>query len=128
MPKCRDCGKEIIFVQGKTGRWIPCDCGYVQYEKGWGRETVITPKGDTVKKCTVYGIEYKGVVDGKGRIPHWATCPAREERQRAENEKRYREYLSAEKARLAAEKTKPEKTPKPQKVDDGAQLSFAGGL
>lgn len=50
MQKCRGCGAEIIFVQSKNGKHIPCDPKL---------RTIVTEEGNVVK----------------GYESHFATCP-----------------------------------------------------
>lgn len=50
MAKCKGCGAEIIWLETKNGKAMPCD------EK---KQTIITENGETVT----------------GYTPHWATCP-----------------------------------------------------
>lgn len=71
--KCKACGAPIVFIGTLGGKSMPCDDYTVYYKQTPdGKETFITPNGETVKgersnpqKEDVTGIAY---------IPHWATC------------------------------------------------------
>ncbi len=71
--KCRACGASIVFIGTPGGKSMPCDDYTVYYKQTPdGKETFITPNGETVKgersnpqNEDVTGIAY---------VPHWATC------------------------------------------------------
>ncbi len=73
MPKCRKCGKEIIFIKTSAGKSMPCDAEQVMY---WadkkGKQRVVTPNGEVVA-CRLDGDSQEAT--GIGYIPHWGTCP-----------------------------------------------------
>lgn len=73
MPKCRGCGREIIFVKTAGGKNMPCDVPAVPY---WafqgGRGKVVTARGEVVS-C---GFAGKGEPSGYGYTSHFATCAA----------------------------------------------------
>jgi len=126
MPRCKDCGAEISFVQTKGGRWMPCDRGYVLYVRHGGYETVVTDTGDVVRGCSVQNMNYPHPTDGAARIPHFVTCPAAIARREAERKVRLQEAIAAEKAETDARRAARTVKKKPEKANDGAQLSFGG--
>lgn len=79
MAKCKKCGASIIFIQSeKTGKWMPCDEGLVEFRAGNGldyEDWVVNDKGEMIR-CT---FDFQGNPDGLARIPHWATCPFADE-------------------------------------------------
>lgn len=78
MPVCRGCLKYIVWVTTKNGKKIPCDnqlVGFVPMRDG--KETFVTGDGSVYRGSRV--IEGSGIkVQLRGRIAHWATCPAAE--------------------------------------------------
>ena len=50
MAKCSGCGAEIVWIETKNKKIMPCNKE---------QTTIITDKGETIK----------------GHIHHWATCP-----------------------------------------------------
>lgn len=73
MPKCRKCGKEIIFIKTSAGKSMPCDAGQVMY---WadrkGKARIVTPNGEVVA-CRLEGDLQTAT--GVGYTSHFATCP-----------------------------------------------------
>lgn len=67
MEKCRKCGKEILWIRTKSGKWMPCDPDPVRFDAG-GPDIFVTKYGETVKG-TVSDAGLK-----TGFVPHWATC------------------------------------------------------
>ena len=77
MPKCRKCGAEIIFIRTPRGKYMPADPQLAPYKLGAGGGPVITPEGEVIRGVgEPFGLE---PADGRGYIPHWATCPNAEE-------------------------------------------------
>ncbi|MDI6872127.1 MAG: hypothetical protein QME79_12445 [Bacillota bacterium] len=61
MATCKGCGKQIEWIETPAGRRMPVDPG---------RVVVVTDEGQVVT----------------GRLPHWASCPARDQFKRKERE------------------------------------------
>ena len=75
-PKCRQCGREIVFVaSAKSGRKIPCD---PPLDYGDGKKTLVTLRGEMIPKAGPHVL---------GREPHFGTCPARK-KERKEKKRR----------------------------------------
>lgn len=73
MPKCRGCGKEIIWIRTTCGKAMPCDPEPVTYWAGKEfHSNIVTPNGEVVS-CKLNG--YPQSATGIGYVPHWATCP-----------------------------------------------------
>lgn len=71
-PKCRSCGKPIVWMKTKAGKNMPCDKDLVLYrEDEKGKDTVINHAGEVVR-CSFQGD--KALLVELGRVPHWATC------------------------------------------------------
>lgn len=65
MPKCRACGKEIIFIETENGKKMPVDA----------EKTTIVRQNGKVET----GPELKVIVNENGEmvagyVPHWSTC------------------------------------------------------
>jgi hypothetical protein len=79
MPKCKKCGAQIVWVEMKSGKMMPCNAG-IKYYKEWepAGDMIVTIDGRLMK---VHLMDLRddgtpiGVPDGTGFIPHWATCP-----------------------------------------------------
>lgn len=87
MAVCKKCGASIVWIETPEGGWMPGNAGLVNYWKHrYGGEYIITPKGEMVY-CTVGEVhpvvaqrcernhQQPPKADGRGYIPHWATCP-----------------------------------------------------
>ena len=73
MAKCKSCGASIVWIGMQSGKNMPCNAGQVTYWKdAKGKDTVITPNGETVK-CILE--PQRMPPSGVGFVPHWATCP-----------------------------------------------------
>ena len=71
---CKKCGAPIVWIATPSNRWMPCDEGLVEYRAGSSpdfEDTVISDTGEVIQ-CS---FDFLGTPDGKGHIPHWATCP-----------------------------------------------------
>lgn len=75
MNRCNKCGAPIMFVQMKSGKYMPVNPGRKPYREG-GPEAFVTDTGRVIRGRIPFGNE---TVDGYGYTPHWATCPAAEE-------------------------------------------------
>lgn len=71
--RCRGCGAPIVFLRTAAGKLIPCDLELVPIRLNpEGRDRVVV-EGYGVMRCD---LTFDGTAQGKGRIPHFATCPA----------------------------------------------------
>ena len=71
--KCRYCGKQIVWIQTKAGKNMPCDPEVICYkvpEFGKGKERIVSQNGEVVSADRVSGGEGTQL----GYIPHFATC------------------------------------------------------
>lgn len=74
--KCRACGASIVFIGTLGGKSMPCDDYTVYYKQTPdGKETFITPNGETVKGERVDPRTDENIT-GIAYIPHWSTCTA----------------------------------------------------
>lgn len=77
--KCRSCGANIIFITTENGRKMLCDADAVDYQDNIkGKDTIVTESGKVIKGAIIKPSQGGGlvpVVDGKGYISHFATCP-----------------------------------------------------
>lgn len=70
MSKCKTCGKDIIWIKLKSGKWNPVDTGRVPFvpDEG-GKLTLVTLDGEVVRgKLDIMSDQY-------GYTSHFATCP-----------------------------------------------------
>ena len=73
MPRCKGCGREIVFVRSNSGKSIPCDPKMIRYKaKKTGHLRVVTPSGDVVSAVPSDSIL---TADDYGYVSHFATCP-----------------------------------------------------
>lgn len=84
MPKCRGCGAEIVWIETRGGKAMPCDPTEITvYET---TAMLVPPGMERVKVVTELGVVLTGYTQAPpgqwtssvGRIPHWATCTKRE--------------------------------------------------
>ena len=78
MPKCKGCGREIIWVKSAKGKAIPCDPDLITFcPDKEGDQVYITEDGQYIRG-------YDKPADGngfddwsarRGRVAHFATCP-----------------------------------------------------
>lgn len=74
MARCKECGREIVWVRMASGKAMPCDprpVGYVEVFAG--REKIVTPSGQVVS--AVEAPLYGDVKSGVGYRSHFSTCP-----------------------------------------------------
>ena len=87
MAYCRGCGKLIVWTKMKSGKPMPCDPEVIQFVNGadgkHGIETFITPDGETKRGYRNRQQPGKSENQLIGYVPHWATCPARNQFKRA---------------------------------------------
>ena len=75
MPTCKKCGAKIHWVPTKGGKWMPCDADLIEYKAGSTpdyEDVIVTETGD-VLRCT---FDFQCDPDGRGYLPHWASCPS----------------------------------------------------
>lgn len=71
--KCDRCGAEIIFIKTFAGKMMPCDTQMHYYiADPHGKDTLMV--GNRVIRCTID--DKSEEFDGRGYVPHWATCQA----------------------------------------------------
>lgn len=76
--KCKSCGASIVWIKTQKGKNMPCDADAVEYQENYkAQSTIVTEDGRVLKASiiTPSGGGLTPVIDGKGYIPHWATCP-----------------------------------------------------
>lgn len=74
MSICQACGRDIVFVETRAGKKMPCDKRMLLY---WadrnGPAQVMTAQGDLVRCFLDRAPE---PATGRGWLPHWGHCPA----------------------------------------------------
>lgn len=77
--KCRSCGANIIFITTENGRKMPCNAEAVDYQDNIkGKDTIVLESGKVIKATVIEHGRGNGlvpVIDGKGYVSHFATCP-----------------------------------------------------
>ena len=77
--KCKSCGASITWIKTKNGRVMPCDVPAVDYQENYkGTDTVVTDDGRVLRVMVFKNPSPSGlqpIIDGKGYISHFATCP-----------------------------------------------------
>lgn len=75
---CKSCGAAIVWIETQNGRKMPCNAEAVDYQENRkGASVIVTEDGKVVRGTIIE----KGasplvpVIDGKGYISHFATCP-----------------------------------------------------
>lgn len=72
--KCRNCGKQIVWIRTKAGKSMPCNPNLVSYrlpkdgEKG--KERLVLENGEVISAVEVSSDE----AEGTGYISHFSTC------------------------------------------------------
>lgn len=77
MPKCKSCGKKIVWIRTHAGSAMPCDAEQVYYRYTYGgKHRIVTPNGE-VLACELMDGEKDDLsrATGVGYVPHWSTCP-----------------------------------------------------
>ena len=78
MPRCRSCGRSIIWVETINGNAAPCDYPAKPYITGQG---LLNDKIVTTKGVVLFGTFIDRTMpahiepDGYGYVSHFATCP-----------------------------------------------------
>lgn len=77
--QCRSCGANIVFITTENGRKMPCNADAVEYQDNIkGKDTIVTESGKVIKGTIIKPSQGGGlvpIVDGKGYVSHFATCP-----------------------------------------------------
>ena len=76
--KCKFCGAPIVWLKTQNGRPMPCNADAVKYQENYkGKDVIVLSDGKVIKATVVHpnGGGLTPIVDGKGYISHFATCP-----------------------------------------------------
>ncbi len=77
---CKACGAPIVWITTANGKAMPCNAEAVQYQENKkGASLIVTEAGNVVRGDIITGggnSPLARIVDGKGYISHYATCPA----------------------------------------------------
>ena len=77
---CKGCGAPIVWITTTKGKAMPCNAEAVDYQENKkGASLIVTEAGNVVRGDIITGggaSPLARVVDGKGYISHYATCPA----------------------------------------------------
>lgn len=71
--KCRACGAEIVFIQTKAGKNMPCNPPLIPYWENKGGPVKLVTIDGRVVSCETSGD--RDSVSGYGRESHFASCP-----------------------------------------------------
>lgn len=84
--KCKGCGSQILFVKTVKGKSMPCNAPMVSHEKIEDDERyVVTTNPRAAAAEVAEGKTIKEWIGGwigcslQVYVPHWVTCPARDE-------------------------------------------------
>ncbi len=123
--KCKSCGASIVWIKTQKGKNMPCDADAVEYQENYkGKSTIVTEDGRVLK---VTKIDRAGgglldpIIDGKGYIPHWATCPHA-------NSHRTRDNVAPPAATTTAPAAKADNKPSPARAYDADGLDYYADL
>lgn len=87
--KCKSCRAPIVWIKTKNGKNMPCDADAVEYQENYkGKSTIVTEDGRVLKASIITPSSggFAPIIDGKGYIPHWATCPHAAQHRRRDND------------------------------------------
>ena len=88
--KCKSCGAPITWIKTKNGRVMPCNVPAVDYQENYkGTDTVVTNNGRVLRVMVFKTPSPSGlqpIIDGKGYISHFATCPYANKYRRRDND------------------------------------------
>ena len=122
---CKSCGAPIVWIKTQNGKNMPCDADAVEYQENYkGKSTIVTEDGRVLK---VTKIDRAGgglldpIIDGKGYIPHWATCPHA-------NSHRTRDNVAPPAATTTAPAAKADNKPSPARAYDADDLDYYADL
>lgn len=121
---CKSCGASIVWIKTQKGKNMPCDADAVAYQENYkGKSTIVTEDGRVLKASiiTSSGGGLAPIIDGKGYIPHWATCPYA-------NNHRTRDNVASSTTPTAAPAAKPDTKPSPARTYDADDLDYYADL
>ncbi len=76
---CKSCGVPIVWIKTQNGRSMPCDAAAVDYQENYkGSATIVTDDGRVLRVMVFKNPSPSGlqpIINGKGYISHFATCP-----------------------------------------------------
>jgi hypothetical protein len=122
--KCKSCGASIVWIKTQKGKNMPCDADAVEYQENYkSKATIVTEDGCVLKASiiTPSGGGLAPIIDGKGYIPHWATCPFA-------NNHRTRDNAALSTAPTVAPVLKPETKPSPARTYVADDLDYYADL
>lgn len=82
MAKCKGCGAEIVWVKTHAGKSMPCDPQVFDIVEDPKCKTIYVTEGGRTVRGFASGngqITLDILPTGRGRVAHWATCPAADE-------------------------------------------------
>lgn len=88
---CKSCGAPIVWIKTQNGRSMPCDVPAVDYQENYkGSSLIVTDDGRvrraTIIKKPITSSGLQPIIDGKGYISHFATCPYANKYRRCDND------------------------------------------
>lgn len=88
---CKSCGAPIVWIKTQNGRSMPCDVPAVDYQENYkGSSLIVTDDGRvrraTIIKKPITSSGLQPIIDGKGYISHFATCPYANKYRRRDND------------------------------------------
>lgn len=122
--KCKSCGAPIVWITTQKGKNMPCDADAVEYQENYkAKSTIVTEDGRVLKASiiTPSGGGLSPIIDGKGYIPHWATCPYA-------NNHRTRDNAAPSTAPTVAPEAKPDTKPSPARTYDADDNDYYADL
>lgn len=103
---CKRCGRGIVYIRTKAGRFMPCDATPVRIiEAATGEHKALRRDTGELVSCIIAAHDSK-VWDGWGYIPHFGTCSAGPQKPR-------------KKTAPPARKPEPKKEPKKEEPETG---------
>lgn len=89
--KCKSCGASITWIKTQNGHTMPCNVPAVDYQENYkGKDTIVTEEGRVLRVSvfkTPLASGLQPVIDGKGYVSHFATCPFANKYRRRDNDK-----------------------------------------
>ena len=85
MSKCKECGREIIWIGTVAMKKIPCDTDQVTYRANkYGKTKIVTPNGEVISADMANNPQS---ATGIGYISHYMTCPCADRFRKKETKK-----------------------------------------
>lgn len=88
--KCKSCGASITWIKTQNGQSMPCDVPAVDYQENYkGNATIVTDDGRVLRANIIKNANSSPltpVIDGKGYVSHFATCPYANQHRRRDND------------------------------------------